>query len=83
MKDQEFSPRPHTLRPAALPAKVEQWVKVSETFASAWSAYVPPTEIDMVQRNHKIASSGFRGILPRIFSRTSGPHLPLCCSVWR
>jgi len=26
VKDQELNPRPHTLRPAALPVKVEQWV---------------------------------------------------------
>jgi len=25
VKDQELNPRPHTLRPAALPVKVEQW----------------------------------------------------------
>jgi len=27
VKDQELNPRPHTPRPAALPVKVEQWVK--------------------------------------------------------
>jgi len=34
MKDQESNPRPHPLRPAALPVKVEQWVEEPASLTS-------------------------------------------------
>jgi len=35
VRDQESNPRPHTPRPAALPVKVEQWVKKMTTRIAA------------------------------------------------
>jgi len=45
VKDQESNPRPHTPRPAALPVKVQQWVRRKKREGGGVSPEVLPTEI--------------------------------------
>jgi len=40
MKGQESNPRPHTPRPAALPVKVEQWVRSLVIVRSSTSTFL-------------------------------------------